>query len=441
MSNTAGSGGEGYGGGAGGSGGGIYNSSNLSLVYSPVMSNAAGSGSNASIGYGGAGGSGGGIFNSSSLSLVYSPVMSNMAGSGGVTYSQYYYGGVGGSGGGIYNLSNLSLAYSSIMSNTSGRGEPGGSGGGISNTGWIDLLGGVVNGNKSGLGGNPDSRGGNGGGIDSGQGNLQLTNAIVTENCVEPGGMGSGLYVGSTAMLVHTTLARNTGGDGSGIYLMGSILTLTNTILVSHTLGITASLGSSVLLDSTLWGSGAWANISDWGGSGTFTSTHDYYGDPGFVDPENGDYHILPTSPAIDLGVPTSTTVDIDNQPRPNPSTGTSPGIPDLGADEYWLFTPIFEVLITGPSLIFTSLEATYTATISPTVATPNITYYWFPEPKIGQGTDTVNYNNLIPGTYTITVTAFNAGSSVTASQQVIVVFGPHPIFLPLVAWKGLLSP
>ena len=42
---------------------------------------------------------------------------------------------------------------------------------------------------------------------------------------------------------------------------------LTNTILVSHTVGISVSVGSTATLEATLWGSGVWANGNDWGGS------------------------------------------------------------------------------------------------------------------------------------------------------------------------------
>jgi hypothetical protein len=44
---------------------------------------------------------------------------------------------------------------------------------------------------------------------------------------------------------------------------------VTNTILASQTLGITVTVGNSVTLEATLWGSDAWANDADWGGAGT----------------------------------------------------------------------------------------------------------------------------------------------------------------------------
>jgi hypothetical protein len=84
----------------------------------------------------------------------------------------------------------------------------------------------------------------------------------------------------------------------------------------------------SASIESTLWGSGTWANDADTGGGGTIdTGTNNYYGDPVFVDTANDDYHIQKTSPAIDKGVDTWIAIDMDNQSRPAGET-------DLGADE-----------------------------------------------------------------------------------------------------------
>ena len=102
-----------------------------------------------------------------------------------------------------------------------------------------------------------------------------------------------------------------------------------NTILVSQTVGIYVENGSSAQMDGTLWGSAAWANGQDWAGGGTIlTGTVNVWGDPGFIDPENGDYHIAPTSAAVDAGVDAGVYTDIDGEPRP-----IGPGF-DIGTDE-----------------------------------------------------------------------------------------------------------
>ena len=144
---------------------------------------------------------------------------------------------------------------------------------------------------------------------------------------------------GSKPSLRHTTLARNTGGDGSGVFVTDagstpSTVVLTNTILVSHTVGITATAGSKATLEGTLWGSDSWANGTDLGGDGDIiTGTVNIWGDPAFVNPDGGDYHIGPDSAAIDAGMNAGVVTDIDGDLRP-----IGAGY-DIGADEYAVCT------------------------------------------------------------------------------------------------------
>lgn len=173
-----------------------------------------------------------------------------------------------------------------------------------------------------------------------------LTNNFLFDNIAS--GQGNGLYVrGSSPRLLHNTLARNTGGDGNGMYVaefMGlseiiySQVSLTNTILVSHTVGLIVTTGNTVTLESTLWGSGVWANNIDTGGPGVIDMNNNYIGDPAFVDPDGGDYHLSSVSEAIDRGIEAGITSDIDGQLRISP--------PDLGADEWGGFNTIFLPLI-----------------------------------------------------------------------------------------------
>ena len=101
---------------------------------------------------------------------------------------------------------------------------------------------------------------------------------------------------------------------------------LYNTILASHTVGIYVASGYTARLEGTLW----YGNGQDMAGDGTIiTGTVNVYGDPVFVDPEAGDYHVGPGSAAIDQGVDVGVIVDIDGDPRP-----LGFGF-DIGADEY----------------------------------------------------------------------------------------------------------
>lgn len=157
-----------------------------------------------------------------------------------------------------------------------------------------------------------------------------LTNTIVANNRANIA--GSGLYIEEFSLLVHSTIAQNNDGDGTGIYVanygyfqLPTRVALTNTILVSQTVGITVAAGSTATLNSTLWN----GNTTNWGGAGTIIATNNYSGTPGFINPSAGNYHLSSTSAAIDKAINVGVTADIDGDIRPQGPA------PDLGADEY----------------------------------------------------------------------------------------------------------
>jgi autotransporter family porin len=338
-------------------GGGIYNASNLTLNLTTISDNTTYTGEEGwcdmDVCYDNRGGYGGGIYNAGSATLTSCIISHNQTGDGGKGgWGRCGAGGSGGYGGGIYNSGELILMNLVVRDNTTGNGGLGGVGdycegtkglGGPGGGIYLDA-GSVITPTNLSLLGNATGSGSTGGfrgGIFMNSITDSLwKNAIIAGNSTDFGGSGSGLYIaGSHPRLEHLTLAQNTGGDGSGIYLMDSTLSLTNTILVSQTVGITVSQNSTATLEATLWGSGAWENQDDLGGNGRIiTGTINYWGDPAFVNPRALDYHIKANSYAIDRGISAGVTTDIDNQPRPNPDTG----IPDLGADEYWVSIPIY---------------------------------------------------------------------------------------------------
>jgi len=205
-----------------------------------------------------------------------------------------------------------------------------------------------------------------GGGLYLRESNATLTNTILADNQADIA--GSGLYIQSSLpRLLHTTIVRNTGGDGSGIYVTDdeenySTVALINTILVNHMVGVTVTAGNTVTLEATLWGKDTWANVTDWDGAGTVvtgTPAHNTWGDPAFVAPNAGDYHIGADSAALDAGVDAGVTTDVDGDPRP---IGASH---DVGADEC---PPALSVTKqASPDLVQASAQLVYTIRVTNT--------------------------------------------------------------------------
>lgn len=100
-------------------------------------------------------------------------------------------------------------------------------------------------------------------------------------------------------------------------------LNAVNTIIAGHTKGIFELFPGEgdLRVNFTLW----YDNIHN--ADLTVIRTNDRYGDPAFVNPAGGDYHIGVTSAARDVGLNIGVTPDIDGDVRD--------AQPDIGADEY----------------------------------------------------------------------------------------------------------
>ena len=113
--------------------------------------------------------------------------------------------------------------------------------------------------------------------IDTGLGrdDVDITTTGVLSNVdVYGNGMDDTIDLYSTG---QGAFVRISGGDGSGVYVADSTegystVAFTNTILVSHTMGINVTAGNTATLEATLWGTGTWANEGDWDGAGTIVT-------------------------------------------------------------------------------------------------------------------------------------------------------------------------
>jgi parallel beta-helix repeat protein len=159
-----------------------------------------------------------------------------------------------------------------------------------------------------------------------------MTNNLIARNQADVS--AGGLHVSgwdvfpSAGELVNNTIVQNdVGAGGEGICVPEyATLALTNNLLVSHTVGISATSSlARVTATHTLFYGNA---LSDTWGPGTIVSANEITGSaPLFVDPGVGDYHIHLGSPAVDAGASVPwLTDDIDGEPRF--------GLPDIGADE-----------------------------------------------------------------------------------------------------------
>jgi hypothetical protein len=124
-----------------------------------------------------------------------------------------------------------------------------------------------------------------------------MTNTIIADNRATTN--GGGLYLlSSSPRLLYTTIARNTSGDGSGIYVTNfataySAVMLTNTILTSHTVGISVTGGNTVTMNAVLW-YGTPVTVSQ-ATTATVIMQNQHLGDPALVDPNERSHNLMPS--------------------------------------------------------------------------------------------------------------------------------------------------
>jgi predicted outer membrane repeat protein len=151
-----------------------------------------------------------------------------------------------------------------------------------------------------------------GGGLAQGLGVGEITNSLFAENTASNSvGMAMLLDSVGPVAVTHATIVGPIPAVGSAVAISAGSVEITNTILTNHEVGISRT-GGDVMQDFNLF----FANGSDVQGT-IVGGVNNVPGNPQFVDPAGGDYHISNNSPAVDAGSDTAVSRDYDGQFRP----------------------------------------------------------------------------------------------------------------------------
>lgn len=145
------------------------------------------------------------------------------------------------------------------------------------------------------------------------------------------------LHFSSTPRTINNTMIGNRAGVRVDRRFSITGQVYANNIIVGNDYGLDVDLGFDIMNPTwdhnLVFGNGINYDLitNQTGLSGNISV------DPLFVDPENGDYHLLPGSPAVDAGsntTPGLPAVDFDGHPRTLDGEGDSIATVDIGADE-----------------------------------------------------------------------------------------------------------
>ena len=204
-----------------------------------------------------------------------------------------------------------------------------------------------------------DNEGSKGGGIHCTASNPSLTGCLITGNSADNGGGISAVYNSSPSISISLVTANNANIDGGGILCENSDFTIENcrftdnrakyggAIYVTNSSNPTIThcvmymnratrhggaiycdyysypeITNSILRENhvkeiyiTEYPGDVLVNYSNIQGGWPGTGNIDEY--PGFVDPDNYDFHLFPDSPCIDSGIDAGIYSDIDGDTRP----------------------------------------------------------------------------------------------------------------------------
>jgi hypothetical protein len=252
---------------------------------------------------------GGGLYAEASLTLTNTDVISNTSfGLGGGAFAGGAADVSGGKfernhtsfgGGGLYAAAGLLLTGTLIISNTAPSG--GGNGGGVNATGGLTI-------NRAEFRGNSAI---NGGGLLHYAGSGSIVNTLFAGNTASGSGVALALTEAGTDTLKHVTIANSAPVAGAAINANKGTVAIQNVIIANHAVGLRVISGV-VGLDNNLF----FAIGLDIDGSVAFDHNR-ASGNPKFVSPADGNYHLQFGSAAIDTGLDAGVNFDFDGDSRP----------------------------------------------------------------------------------------------------------------------------
>jgi predicted outer membrane repeat protein len=145
----------------------------------------------------------------------------------------------------------------------------------------------------------------------------RISNTLFVSNSAGSGS-GAAIYFKSTgspgqqSSIVFSTISNPGMSPGSAIYQLTGTLRVTDTIITSHTIGISQTGGILYYISSLMY-----STFTDFVYGGTLTTTGFFVDDPHFANPGIGDYRLASNSPAINAGLDLGVVEDLDGRRRP----------------------------------------------------------------------------------------------------------------------------
>jgi len=262
--------------------------------------------------------------------------------------------------------------------------------------------------------------GGRGGAVYHGVFTGYVENSLFARNTASIAGEHLFLNGSATVALRHVTAVGT--GSGTAVHIVNSSVSISNTLIASHTVGVN-NLNGSVVQDYNLFfGNGADTQGVVTGGA------HNASGDPRFIAPAQDNYHLGAGSAAIDSGVDAGILTDYDGEERPL-GTGF-----DIGFDEANYIDGLAIAFAPSPTTSV-GLPTIFTATVTHGTG---ISYQWaFGGGTAVTGDNPVSHTFMMAGTFPVTVTATNSSGTVWVATAVTVtppiVPSATQIYLPMV--------